>query len=578
MRISEFLRASCVGALLFSPAMADDIEKMHEEALRMLREKLGQANNDLPAPAVPNTAIIQAPALTGDAEMVRQRAEREARIKAEAQERIAERERLQADRRQQYEQWLKERERLRQQQRDYDLNAAQQMGRIKVETPEDEMHAIALKMLHHIEAVSATTPSVQVASASAALPVPRTDTPARSVSTVAPVTTTGAVPVKSSGSMMLAQADVDQIHAQALEALHQQQNQAAKPAVTSTPPTNNSGPQPSPELQRRLKQMELELEQEQREKQAASKGKVGVSSNANVPNAPSPATTTSVAPASTTISDAYIKDLEERARQQQGSVSNPQVGISSGGTGVGNGSPGLDPATRDILRRQDQEIARKMGSNSASFPRTAAPAGQTLTADQDAQAREALHQQQSNTAANVSATPASNISVPPPKTAKTATPSPSSTTVHRVESDNSNAQYSRELEERARQILAERAQNQPNATVQAPAGPNTVIVPSAPPQSSVSPTPAPQPTPAPSAPTAPTVANRGVPTAPAAGLPEPSTDVHARALDVLNQIEAGTAPKTKQQRIKELTDLYRADKMSPAEYHQKRAQILAEPQ
>jgi hypothetical protein len=47
---------------------------------------------------------------------------------------------------------------------------------------------------------------------------------------------------------------------------------------------------------------------------------------------------------------------------------------------------------------------------------------------------------------------------------------------------------------------------------------------------------------------------------------------------MLNQIQAGTAPKTKQQRIKELTDLYRADKMSPAEYHQKRAQILAEPQ
>src|SRR6185295_17905154 len=95
MRISEFLRASCVGALLFSPAMADDIEKMHEDALRVLREKLGQANNDLPAPALANTAIVKAPALSVDSEMVRQRAEREARIKAEAQERIAERERLQ---------------------------------------------------------------------------------------------------------------------------------------------------------------------------------------------------------------------------------------------------------------------------------------------------------------------------------------------------------------------------------------------------------------------------------------------------------------------------------------------------
>jgi hypothetical protein len=35
--------------------------------------------------------------------------------------------------------------------------------------------------------------------------------------------------------------------------------------------------------------------------------------------------------------------------------------------------------------------------------------------------------------------------------------------------------------------------------------------------------------------------------------------------------------KAKRERIREITELYRADKMSSAEYHQRRAQILAEP-
>jgi hypothetical protein len=570
MRISEFLRASCVGALLFSPAMADDIEKVHEEALRALRENLGQANNDTSTPSVSSTASVKAPALSLDPEMVRQRAERDARIKAEAQERIAERERVQAARRQQYEQWVKERERLRQEQNAYDVNAAREMGRIKEETDQDILHATALKVLHHTD----THPG----DASGSLPVATSPIQVAPEAATGPVTMTSAVPVPSSGSMMLAQADVDRIHAQALEALHQQQIQVAQPAASATPSTN-AGPQPSPDLQRRLKQMQLELEQEQRDKQAASKTK----GSSNVSNTSTPASTTSVTPSnpSPAVSDAYVKDLEERARQQQLTTPAPQVGISSGGAGVGSSSPGLDPATREILRRQDQEIARKMGSNSgnsASFQRTETPAPQGLTPDQDAQARQTLHQQEANAAANVSPAPASNTSAAPAPakaTKKTASPAAPSPTAHRVETDNSNVQYSKDLEERARQTLAERAQNQSTATVQAPAAPNTVIVPSAPAQS-VTATPAPQPMPPPSAPAV--RVNPTVTAAPAAASPDASSDVHARALDALNQIEAGTGPKTKQQRIKELTDLYRADKMSPAEYHQKRAQILAEPQ
>jgi hypothetical protein len=41
--------------------------------------------------------------------------------------------------------------------------------------------------------------------------------------------------------------------------------------------------------------------------------------------------------------------------------------------------------------------------------------------------------------------------------------------------------------------------------------------------------------------------------------------------------EQPTGPKTKQQRLMELLDLYKADKVTPAEYHAQRAKILAEP-
>jgi len=41
--------------------------------------------------------------------------------------------------------------------------------------------------------------------------------------------------------------------------------------------------------------------------------------------------------------------------------------------------------------------------------------------------------------------------------------------------------------------------------------------------------------------------------------------------------EANAGPKTKQQRLTELLELYKADKLSPPEYHAQRAKILAEP-
>lgn len=46
---------------------------------------------------------------------------------------------------------------------------------------------------------------------------------------------------------------------------------------------------------------------------------------------------------------------------------------------------------------------------------------------------------------------------------------------------------------------------------------------------------------------------------------------------VVQPIAVPTAPPTKQQRLTELIELYRTDKIGPIEYHERRAKILAEP-
>jgi hypothetical protein len=42
-------------------------------------------------------------------------------------------------------------------------------------------------------------------------------------------------------------------------------------------------------------------------------------------------------------------------------------------------------------------------------------------------------------------------------------------------------------------------------------------------------------------------------------------------------VTSPTAPKSKAQRLAELTEAYRRDEITPAQYHQERAKILAEP-
>jgi hypothetical protein len=62
------------------------------------------------------------------------------------------------------------------------------------------------------------------------------------------------------------------------------------------------------------------------------------------------------------------------------------------------------------------------------------------------------------------------------------------------------------------------------------------------------------------------------------GKPAPKTTVAAAPAPVSSgSPEVHTGPKTKQDRLEEIGELYKADKMTPTEYHAQRAKILAEP-
>jgi hypothetical protein len=64
--------------------------------------------------------------------------------------------------------------------------------------------------------------------------------------------------------------------------------------------------------------------------------------------------------------------------------------------------------------------------------------------------------------------------------------------------------------------------------------------------------------------------------------------IHAKALDTMDKVRNPSAAelatsvmgsqRPKREKLQELTDLYKADKLTPAQYHEARAKILAQPQ
>src|SRR5688572_9447816 len=181
MRFCKLFQVSFAGALIFSPLMAQEAGKVHDEALKVLR---GDTNQ----PAAPTSATpSKAPANET-------RAEREARLKAEAQQRLVERERVQAEKRRQFEDYVKERERLRQE---------RQSGG----TP-GTVHNQAIETLRKSDAPAATTSTTAAPVTTTTQPV-ATPAPAAPAATPAPVTTSQPAPAPSN----------DEVQQRALEIL-----------------------------------------------------------------------------------------------------------------------------------------------------------------------------------------------------------------------------------------------------------------------------------------------------------------------------------------------------------------------
>lgn len=598
MRLLRIFQLSFVGAALFSPTMADDAEKVHEEALRILREQTGGSTNNAPL-SVANPGVSTTTARTNATSAAAAKAEREARAKAEVQQRLNDREKAQAEKRRQFEEYVKERERLRQQQRQYDDNLSKQPAPGKptgvAPASADDVHEKALQILRETKPQASATapatsaaiqPSLEPAGAGAtsssdaaqqqALETLRAKK-AEADSTVhtapkmrtQPVSEAEVAPRVTAATM--AQAEPDRAaQEKALEILRQQMaapSTAPAPSVAPAPAASPE-PTPSPYLQQRLKEMQNEL--------AAPQSKPTSAAAASEPAA---------------VPDSYIKELEEKARraaQENQSVVQPAAPTAPPAPApavTSSRSPapspasapstrGMDPKTREMIERQDRDIARRTGSATPTAAAVARPPySRGLSPEAEAQARAILRQQQemggnASAASQPMSAPVSTASSTPASTQQppiNATASVSAATPQ----DNSQVQYSKELEERARQILMERAQTQQSATSPAAMPSSANVTASTQPASGTT-----FATPAGTA----SAAQAAAVASTTSGEPE---QVHSKALETLNRIrpgeEPGGLPRTKQERLRDLTELYKADKITPSEYHQKRAAIIAEP-
>jgi hypothetical protein len=214
-----------------------------------------------------------------------------------------------------------------------------------------------------------------------------------------------------------------------------------------------------------------------------------------------------------------------------------------------------------MIRRQNEQIARQSGPVYSGATSGSSPA---LDPAAEARAREILRQQQQvhssgtpspTVSTAVPASPAATAPTIAQPSAQPASPAPVATSAPSNYSGG-DVQYSRELEERARQSLLQRSQpaaqsaNSATATISPPA----------------------------EATAAATAASK-LSNAPLNNDPQ-LDQVHSRALDTLTQVEPGESGQTKlrskQERLRALTELYRADRLTPTEYHQRRAQILSE--
>ena len=181
MRLSRLFEVTFVGALMFTPAIAQEIEQVHEKALQVLREQQGKdipPTQSTPAPSVANPGVDSRTAAFEKfkADNARARAEREAQMKAGVAEAAKVREQQQEKKRQELQEFLQQRDELRQRQREYDANAVREAGALKGQdaaaSKSADVHSKALEVLRGEQAAAPSSP-------------PRADAIAPSASTAA---------------------------------------------------------------------------------------------------------------------------------------------------------------------------------------------------------------------------------------------------------------------------------------------------------------------------------------------------------------------------------------------------------
>lgn len=295
----------------------------------------------------------------------------------------------------------------------------------------------------------------------------------------------------------------------ALEMLRQSSGRAPAPTpVPAAVAVESSTPEPTPETRERVRQI---LEEQAPPRQPR---------NLRVVETPAaPAASTELAPISA--------DAESRARE----LLRQKIAESK----AAPASP-LDAKTQEMLRRQDEEIAR----------RAASPAPE-VTATPGVTARTIVVPAAPAVVSSTPAVPAAPVAVPAPVEV-TARPVPAPPTtapaapivaaqpapLPQAPAPIAAVPYSAEAEEKARQAIRQRSQ--PPAAPASPAA---------------------------------TAAAHAQTISTAAPAPQPVGTTPAPA------VSAG--PKTKREKLDELNALYRTDKVTPAEYHERRARILAEP-
>lgn len=380
-----------------------------------------------------------------------------------------------------WQQKFDERERVRQEQRLHEAAAARTSGLVKsAPKPGNDPYSRATAILR---GEASPAPTMLLAAAD-------------------PASTPALAPITSPPTDAAAQE-------KALEILRQTPPASAAKAPAA-PVESRSTPEPTPETRERVRQI--------LDEQAPPRQPRNLRVVETAPAAPA----TEAAPISS--------DAETRARE----LLRQKIAESKSATPSAPATPALDAKTKEMLRRQDEEIARRAASPAlqpAAMPAApravivsaTPPAAPAFSADAEEKARQALRE----------ATPAQPVSAPAAPVIVTEAPAViAPAPLPQAPAPVAAVPFSPKAEEKARQAIREKSQP-PTAPASAAAAAAAHA------QTISASTPAPQP-----------------------AAVEPA---------------AAAGPKSKREKLDELNALYRADKVTPAEYHERRARILAEP-